>query len=79
MKAAILISALVFGGFSLLCVLLWIVFDADRYFYFGFSKPDKTQMPSRFQKSSYSDWQFMYWVTRLLLLCSFGIVIAYFL
>ncbi len=79
MKAAILISALVFGGFSLLCVLLWVVFDADRYFHFGFSKPDKTQMPPKFSKSSYSDWQFMYWVTRLLLLCSFGIVIAYFL
>jgi len=79
MKAAIVIGALVFGGFSLCCVLLWIISDADKYFFFAFSKPDRTQMPSRFQKASFSDWQFVYWVTRLLLACSVFIVVAYLL
>ena len=79
MKAAIIIGALVFGGFGFCCVLLWVITDADRYFFFAFSKPDKTRMPSRFQNSSFSDWQFMYWVTRLLLVCSVCFVIAYFL
>lgn len=68
LKVFLFILSLVFGVVGFLCVVMWMVFYTEKYFAFAFERPNRARLSSfRFQ-ASYSDWQVMYYVTRIMLL-----------
>lgn len=68
LKVFLFILSLLFGAVSVLCVLMWMVFYTEKYFAFAFERPNRARLGVFRFSASYSDWQFMYYVTRIMLL-----------
>lgn len=70
----LLILFVVFGSFSLLCILIFTVFYSDIYFSSAFAaKPPKLTGPNAASTNAVIS----YWVTKVFLVCASGFLLIY--